>query len=139
METSGDDGQMIFTNTLTDWVVPLDTFQMRGVHKLTAEMEDRNQKTVSHTALLVLDDTVPHLIRILDLPDTQVKGQPFKVSASVQDKETGIKRVVFFVAHHPAPMANSPANPSRWKAFWSSRPMSGQRNCLCPPTLGCMQ
>ncbi|MFO0812371.1 MAG: carboxypeptidase-like regulatory domain-containing protein [Gemmatales bacterium] len=111
METAGDDGQMIFTNTLTDWVVPLDTFQMRGAHKLTAEMEDRNQKTVTHTALLVLDDTVPHLIKILDLPDTQVKGQPFKVSASVQDKETGIKRVVFFIGPPPGPDGKRASEP----------------------------
>jgi hypothetical protein len=54
---------------------------------------------------------VPHLISIVDLPDTQVKGQPLRVAASVQDKETGIKRVVFFVGPPPGPDGKRAAEP----------------------------
>jgi hypothetical protein len=111
LDPTGEDGAMQITCTLTDWVVPLDTFQMRGPHKIIAEMEDRNGRLVSQTSTLVLDDTVPNLIRIVDLPDIQVKGQPLKVAASVFDKETGIKRVIFFVGPPPGPDGKRAAEP----------------------------
>ncbi len=120
LEPTGDEGQMIITNTVTDWVIPLDTYQMRGPHKITAEAEKNSgteSSKVSSSATLVLDDTVPHSVRIIDLPDTQVKGQPMKLFASVLDKETAIKKVVFFVGPSPGPDGKRPADPIKVEGF----------------------
>lgn len=120
LEPAGDEGQMIITNTVSDWVIPVDTYQMRGPHKITLEAEKSigaEFDKVSSSATLVLDDTVPHSVRIIDLPDTQVKGQPMKLFASVLDKETAIKKVIFFVGPPPGPDGKRPADPIKVEGF----------------------
>ncbi len=111
LEPAGEDGQILVTSIVKDWVLPLDTFMMRGNHPLTAEFRDRNNDDVKKTTALVLDDTAPHRI-VMDLSAEHIKGQPIKVSAMIADKEsTPIKKVVFFVGPPPGPDGKRPADP----------------------------
>jgi hypothetical protein len=110
LDPTGEEGQFTITNQSQDWVVPVDTYMLRGAHSVSADYKNGAAASDSKSVVLALDDTAPNRIEIL-LEDVQVKGLPLRVDAMVADKETPIKRVIFFVGPPPGPDGKRAAEP----------------------------
>src|SRR5262245_27713083 len=82
VDPAAEDGALRVTARVADWVVPLDTRDMRGQFTMTARLINANvnvrgdDRPVSFTRSLILDDTPPPIdrIRIEGLPKRQFRG-----------------------------------------------------------------
>jgi hypothetical protein len=110
LDPASEEGQFTLTNQCQDWIVPLDTYMLRGAHSVSASFKNGATASDDKSVVLTLDDTAPNRIEIL-MEDVHVKGLPLKVDALVADKETPIKRVIFFVGPPPGPDGKRPADP----------------------------
>jgi hypothetical protein len=107
VEPAGEEGQFLVTNKLTDWVTPLDTYQLRGPYQVTVEFDKLEKQSVR----LNLDDTPARSISF-QLHDEHVKGTALQVAAMVMDSElTPIRRVIFTLGPPPGPDGKRAAEP----------------------------
>jgi hypothetical protein len=121
IDTAADTGAVRVEARAGDWVVPLDTRDMRGRFTLTATLTDPKAKIVvmgeerpaRFTRPLILDDTPPPVdaIKIQGLPAKQYRGRPMKIAIDADDPESGISRVGVFIGV-PAPDGKLPEPPA---------------------------
>jgi hypothetical protein len=110
LEPAGEGGAFRVEARVSDWVVPLDTRDMRGTFKLTATLTGETSK--SFTRDLILDDTPPPADKIMieGIPEKQFRGRPMKLSILASDPESPITKVVVFLGK-PAPDGKLPDPP----------------------------
>ncbi len=109
-------GSLAFEAALADWSIPFDTEGLSGSLALRAVLAGRDGrpiKSVIHH--VVLDDTGPRNVRIVDLPEQGRRGSQLLVSASGKPSESGTKEVNFFWGK-PLPDGKLPPNVELIKA-----------------------
>ena len=121
----GEGGAFRIQSRVADWVVPLDTREMRGQFTLTAKLTDAKvtvrgeDRPVIFTRTLILDDTPPPIdkINVHGLPEKQFRGRPMKLGILASDPESPITKVVAFFGRLAAdgkrPEASVPAGRQR--------------------------
>jgi hypothetical protein len=94
---SGPGGALVFEAGLHDWVVKMDTTQIRGVRELRATLLDRAGREVAMTPrTLTVGDQAPTLVRFLDPPLKAWRQAPLPLQARGSDELVGVKEVNFF-------------------------------------------
>jgi hypothetical protein len=90
-------GNLAVEAALADWSIPIDTEGLSGSVALKAVLAGRNGreiKSVIHR--VILDDSAPRDVRIVDLPEQGRRGSQVLVKASGKPSESGTKEVNFF-------------------------------------------
>jgi hypothetical protein len=143
----GPEGALVFGSTVKDWVLDLDAAGVLGKRALRARLMAPKAADRPDTELradlkqVTFDGSPPEAVK-LDVPATQVRGTPLKVSATAVDVESGIAKVLFFIGDAPAPevraavagkvfLAAAPA--AAGGAYTGSLPMSDTKG---PVTVG---
>ncbi len=109
-------GNLAFEAVLADWSIAFDTEGLSGSLALRAVLADRDGreiKSVIHR--VILDDSAPRDVRIVDLPEQGRRGSQVLVRASGKPSESGTKEVNFFWGK-PLPDGKLPPNVELVKA-----------------------
>src|SRR5262249_52996788 len=97
VEPAGPEGSMLLTSRVGDWVIPVDTRNLRGHYVLSATWAPTGTVAKSRNLNLMLDDTPPEKVQIATLPDKHYRGQPLPVKVTATDLESGISKVAVFI------------------------------------------
>lgn len=119
LDPAGEAGGVRVESRVSDWVLPLDTRDMRGQFNLTATLPDAKitvegeDRIPSFRRVIILDDTPPPVdrIRVEGFPDKQFRGRPMKLKIFAADPESPIVRVGMFLGV-PAPDGKLPDPPA---------------------------
>ena len=100
LEPSGPGESFLVNTRVSDWVIGVDTRDLRGRHDLEALARTPakpNDEQAIARAVLVLDDTPPESVAFGRMPKQHIKGRPLPVLAVAYDPESPIKGAVFFL------------------------------------------
>jgi hypothetical protein len=94
----GPGGALLFTATVEDEDVLLDTSDVRGPRQLQAVLLDAEGRELARDMLaVILAANPPGGVRIIDPPARAWRGAPLPLQAVGGDPVAGVKEVVFFV------------------------------------------
>jgi hypothetical protein len=122
-------GNLAFEAALADWSIPIDTEGLSGSLALKAVLAGRDGREIrSVIHRVIVDDSAPRDVRIVNLPDQGRRGSQLLVTASGKPSESGTKEVNFFWGK-PLPDGKLPPNVELIKAeavdstgtTWSAR------------------
>ncbi|MFL5339032.1 MAG: carboxypeptidase regulatory-like domain-containing protein [Gemmataceae bacterium] len=92
VDPAGEGGVMLVTTAVRDWVVNLDTRDMRGRYRLQGVVGQGANAVITEYRL-ILDDTPPDRIIIDTLPRKHMRGHPLPVRVFASDAESPIVKV----------------------------------------------
>jgi hypothetical protein len=94
----GPGGALVFTASVRDWAVELDTSGISGRRELRARLLSRTGVELALAARpLTLGDSAPEGVRFVDPPARAWRVAPLPLKARGADALTGVKEVHFFV------------------------------------------
>ncbi len=97
----GADGAIVLQASRADWVVDIDTAGVVGKRKVTTAITKPDRTLVDgNEQTLTLDRTPPVNVTLVSAKSGE-RGTVLKVSASGQDAESGVTKVIFFVGDAP--------------------------------------
>jgi hypothetical protein len=109
-------GNLALEATLADWSIPMDTEGVSGSLALRAVLAGRDGREIkSAIHRVILDDSAPRDVRIVDLPEQGRRGSQVLARASGKPSESGTKEVNFFWGK-PLPDGKLPPNVELIKA-----------------------
>ena len=92
-DPAGEGGIGLVNVVVRDWVIPLDTRDMRGTYRLQGAIVKGAADVTQFNARLILDDTAPDKIVIDQLPAKHIRGKPLPVRVFASDPESPIVKV----------------------------------------------
>jgi hypothetical protein len=94
---AGPEGGFLFQTRVQDWHLDVNTAGVIGQHKLKVRLLESEEPKAEVNATLVFDKTPPLDVKIGPLPKFVPPGRELPVTATGIDKESDVKRVVFFL------------------------------------------
>ncbi|MBL8799960.1 MAG: hypothetical protein JNM56_39120 [Planctomycetia bacterium] len=129
----GKNGALLFDASIQDWNIKLDTLRIKGPRTLKARLLAADGQTVRTAEMtIILDDTPPDKVQILNPPKAAKKDAPLTLKAFAQPPVSGIKEVNFFIGQPvngklPPKTMLFKAEPDPSGAFWTATlPLQGE-------------
>ncbi len=94
----GPNGALLFSASIKDWSVPFNTTGHTGLRSIRARLVSANEATLAEdTKTVMLDGSPPEKPRFLGEPKPPPKGRALEVRATGMDKESGIRKALFYL------------------------------------------